>query len=369
MTVGRYDYAYQLHDLPELGDALMEVVHAGGEVLGPKVAQFEESFAHYNGAQYCRGVNSGTDALTLALTAAGVGPGDEVITQANTFHATVAAILHLGAKPVLVDVEADSWTISLEQVEAAIGARTAALLPVHMYGNPSPMGRLAGLAGTNGLALIEDAAQAHGAAVDGQRVGTFGVAGCFSFHPSKNLAAAGDAGAVITDDHTVAEQVDVLRNLGQRGQNHHEVVGFNTKLDSLQAVILSAKLPRLEQWNAERRRLAATYRDALVGTGGVIPSEIPSAEPVHHLFPVAVPERDVVLAALREQGVDAVVRYPTAVHLQPAFEKNDLGRVGAFPVSESIARNTVCLPLFPGMTDDAQAHVVGALHSAMRDVA
>jgi dTDP-4-amino-4,6-dideoxygalactose transaminase len=349
MRVERYNYAEQFGDNVELLLAdIRDMLLSGRYILSQEVASFETEFARYLGIPCVRAVNSGTDALQIALRAVGVGPGDEVITHANTFYATVAAIRHVGATPVLVDADERSFLIDESQACAAITPRTRAILPVHLYGKPTPMLGIVDTARRHGIAIIEDVAQAHGARIHGKAAGTFGDIGCFSFHPSKNLAAAGDGGAVVTASRDIAERVRCLRELGQQGQNNHVSLGINSKLDAIQARILSWKLPYLDGWNERRRRLAALYRERLAGLPIEFQSTDPAEEHVYHLFQIQTPERDRLLDHLRQSTIDAVVRYPTPIHLQKAFA--DCGwKRGEFPVAEKLADELVCLPIRPDM--------------------
>jgi dTDP-4-amino-4,6-dideoxygalactose transaminase len=343
MKVPRYNFASQFGDeLHLVTEEISRMLVSGHYILTEEVSHFEAAFADYLGARYVRGVNTGTDALTIALLALGIEPGDEVITQANTFNATVTAVIRAGAKPVLVDAEEASFLIDESQVETAMTARTRVILPVHLYGKPTPLNRLLGLAQKHNLHLVEDAAQAHGARIEGRRVGTFGVVGCFSFHPSKNLAAAGDGGAIVTNDSSIDDLIRRYRELGQYGQNNHVVVGLNSKLDSIQALILSRKLPKLDHWNAQRRIVAGWYRERLSNLP--LHFQSPDEEHVYHLFQVRTEKRDQLLELLLSQGIDAVVRYPTPIHLQPAFA-NCGWRKGQFPVAEKLANELLCLPI------------------------
>ena len=363
MGCKRYNYPAQLQ--PGLDSLLADIktmLLGGDYVLSEQVRTFEAAFANYSGTKFCRGVNCGTDALLVTLRAAGVGPGDEVITQANTFNATVAAIELAGATPVLVDPEETTFLMDARAVRAAITPRTRVLMPVHLYGKPTPMRDLLALACEKQLMVIEDAAQAHGARSDGRRVGTFGIAGCFSFHPSKNLAAAGDAGAIITNDSTLASRIDKVRALGQEAQNDHVTLGYNTKLDSLQARILSHKLVHLDEWNAQRRRVAALYREALQGLPVSFQRVDPDEEHVYHLFQIRSVRRDSLLAHLQKSGVDAVVRYPVPIHLQPAFRHRGW-LSGDFPVAERLADELLCLPIRPDMTEADVDFVSGCVRS------
>ena len=326
------------------------------------------TLAEFLGARYVRGVNTGTDALVVALRALGIGPGDQVVTQANTFHATVGAVDLVGAEPVLVDVDPETFLIDKRQLRDAIGPRTRALMPVHLYGKPTPMAEIVALAEAHGLFVIEDAAQAIGARIEGQSVGTFGHFGCFSFHPSKNLAAAGDGGAVVARNAELDEALRRQRELGQVGQNNHVVVGFNTKLDALQARILSWKLPRLEEWNEHRRKVAGWYRERLAGLPLGFQARTEGETHIYHLFQVRTAERDSLLAHLRARDIDVVVRYPTPIHLQPAFAAKGW-KAGQFPVAERLARELLCLPIRPDIGIDEIDYVTDCIHDFFQNVA
>jgi dTDP-4-amino-4,6-dideoxygalactose transaminase len=349
MRVERYNYPVQFGDTVELLLAdIREMLLGGRYILSPEVTSFEREFSEYLGIPHVRAVNSGTDALQIALRALGIGPGDEVITHANTFYATVAAVRHVGATPVLVDADERSFLIDESQAIAAITPRTRAILPVHLYGKPTPMFNLVRTARSHGIAIIEDVAQAHGARIDGKTVGTFGDLGCFSFHPSKNLAAAGDGGALTTASSELAQRVQCLRELGQQGQNNHVTLGVNSKLDAIQARILSWKLPHLDSWNRKRRQIAAIYRERLSELPIGFQSTGASEEHVYHLFQIQTQERDRLLQHLRQASIDAVVRYPTPIHLQQAFADCGWQR-GQFPVAERLAKELLCLPIRPDM--------------------
>ena len=352
MKVARYNYAHQLGaDIEPLIADLRAMLVGGRYELTAEVKQFEAELAQFLGARFVRGVNTGTDALVVALRALGIGPGDEVITQANTFNATVGAITLVGAEPVLVDVDPETFLIDKQQLSNAIGPRTRVLMPVHLYGKPTPMAEIVALAEAHGLFVIEDAAQAIGARIEGQSVATFGHFGCFSFHPSKNLSAAGDGGAVVARNAELDEALRRQRELGQVGQNNHVVVGFNTKLDALQARILSWKLPRLEQWNDHRRKAAGWYRERLAGLPLSFQARAEGETHAYHLFQVRMRERDALLAHLRARDIDVVIRYPTPIHLQPAFAGKGW-REGQFPVAEQLARELLCLPIRPDIGID-----------------
>lgn len=361
MKVARYNWSHQLgDDLDDLLEDFRSMLVCGHYVGSREVEDFEAAFGSYVGCRHARGVNTGTDALILALLACGVGPGDEVVTQANTFHATVAAIRWARASPVLVDAEERGFGFDVSQLDSVITDRCRAIVPVHLYGKSAPMARVLAIAARRGVPVIEDAAQAHGAIYQGKRVGSLGTLGCFSFHPSKNLAAAGDGGAVVTDDEGLAADVRRRSQLGQVAQNEHVVIGLNSKLDALQARILSHKLPRLDKWNESRRRIAELYRERLAESDLGLQVVGDGEDHVYHLFPVRSSRRDELLAHLQAHGVDAVVRYPTPIHLQPAF--SDQGwRRGQFPVAERLARELLSLPIRPDMTPAEVDHVAGAV--------
>jgi dTDP-4-amino-4,6-dideoxygalactose transaminase len=347
--IPRYNYPAQFgNNFDELISRIKGMILDGRYILSTEVEQFEADFAKMIGVQFARGVNTGTDALALAMRVIGIGPGAEVITQANTFNATVAAIELVGAQPILVDAEEASFLIDQGQVDAAITKRTHAIIPVHLYGKPTPMTALLDIARGARLSIIEDAAQAHGARWKGRWVGSFGRLGCFSFHPSKNLAAAGDAGAVVTDDQDLALALSCHRALGQTTQNDHILPGFNTKLDSIQAAILSWKLDKLTEWNEQRVRIAKEYRERLADLPVSFQSISPDEIHVYHLFQVRTLRRDDLLAHLRSKGVDAVIRYPVPIHLQPAFQ-HWKWKHGQFPVAEKLATELVALPIRPDM--------------------
>jgi dTDP-4-amino-4,6-dideoxygalactose transaminase len=363
MKVGRYNYAHQLgDDVGPLMADLQAMLVGGRYELTAEVRQFERQLAQFLGARFVRGVNTGTDALVVALRALGIGPGDEVITQANTFHATVGAIDLAGAKPVLVDVDPQTFLIDRARLRDAIGPRTRVLMPVHLYGKPTPMAEIVALAEERGLFVVEDAAQAIGARIEGQCVSTFGHFGCFSFHPSKNLAACGDGGAVVARNAELDEALRRQRELGQCGQNNHVVVGLNSKLDAVQARILSWKLPRLAAWNEHRRAAAAAYRERLAGLPLTFQAETPAETHVHHLFQIRTAQRDALVAHLREREIDVVIRYPTPIHLQPAFSKYGW-REGQYPVAEALAKELCCLPIRPDITEAEIDYVAGCVRS------
>jgi dTDP-4-amino-4,6-dideoxygalactose transaminase len=334
-------------------------------ILGRHVSEFESEFARFSGVRHCVGVANGTDALELALRAIGVGHGDEVVVPANTFIASALAVVRTGATPVFVDSDPVYHLIDVEQVKGAIGARTKALLPVHLYGQLAEMERLQPLADDAGIAIVEDAAQCQGATRHGTGAGNFGAVAGTSFYPGKNLGAYGDAGAVLTNDDAVRAKVRALRAYGSEEKYQHPELGFNSRLDTLQAVVLLAKLSRLERWNALRIEAAARYDELLADVPGVVlPKTLAGNAHVWHLYVVRVPTRDRVLNALNGAGIGAGIHYPLPCHLQRAFAS--LGhRKGDFPVAERAADEILSLPLFPGITREQQATVAGALCKAL----
>jgi dTDP-4-amino-4,6-dideoxygalactose transaminase len=364
------DLPLQIRTLrPELDPAIDAVLRHGQFILGPEVTAFEQAWAQFCGTKHAIGVGSGTDALQLILRALGIGPGHEVITVANSFIATAEAVSYTGATPVHVDCSLDDYLIDPGAVAAAITPRTRAILPVHLYGQPANMAALATLAHHHGLALVEDAAQAHGATLnDGRPCGALGLASAFSFYPGKNLGAFGDGGAVNTQDDGLARQLKLLRNWGSVVKYHHEIQGYNSRLDTLQAAVLGVKLRHLAAWNDHRRTAAGWYRAALADLPGlVLPVEAPwTGRHVYHLFVIRLLERnrDAVAQVLAERGVQTVVHYPVPIHRQKAYA--ELGYAeGAFPRAEQAARTVLSLPMFPEMTPDHVALVADALRAAL----
>jgi dTDP-4-amino-4,6-dideoxygalactose transaminase len=337
-------------------------------VGGGPVREFERRYAAALRVRHCVGVGNGTDALELALRGAGVVPGDEVVMPAHTFIATAEAVVRAGARPVLADVDPEHLLLTAAGTARVAGRRTRAVVPVHLYGQAAPVERIAEVAAGMGAAVVEDAAQAQGARRCGRSAGGLGVAAGTSFYPGKNLGGYGDAGAVLTDDEALADRVRMVANHGSASRNRHEVLGFNSRLDTVQAVVLSAKLTRLAGWNAARRAAAARYDELLRDVGPVRrPSTMEGNEHVWHLYPVRVPRRDEILGYLHERGIGARVHYPVPVHLQPAFRW--LGhRAGDFPVAEAAARELLSLPLYPGITAAQQERVADAVRAAVRRV-
>ncbi|MDH2416933.1 DegT/DnrJ/EryC1/StrS family aminotransferase [Nocardioides sp. CER19] len=330
--------------------AVRRTIRANQLVRGPEGEAFEDEFAAYCGARHGVGVGNGLDALSLGLRALGVQPGDEVIVPGHTFVATWLAVSAVGATPIAADVDPSTAQLDPAAVEAAVGPRTAAVLAVHLYGAPAPMTALRRIADAHGLALVEDAAQAHGARLDGVRVGSLGDVAAFSFYPGKNLGALGDGGMVVTGRADVADRVRVLANYGARVKYDHEVRGVNSRLDEVQAAVLRVKLPLLDGWNAHRRHLSARYAARLADQPGIALLAVdPSAEPVHHLYPVRLTDRDAVAARLTERGIGVGIHYPVPPHRSPAY--GDLTQVPSLPHSEAWAATELSLPIGPTMSD------------------
>jgi dTDP-4-amino-4,6-dideoxygalactose transaminase len=347
---------------PELETAVLAALRSGNYVLGEPVQRFEKAFAAYCGTTDCVALNTGTSALHLALLAAGVGPGDEVITVPMTFVATVAAIVYSGATPVFVDIDPETWTMDPGLVEAAITPRTRAILPVHLHGRLADMAALLAIARRHGLVVIEDAAQAHGAERDGTRAGAFGAIGCFSFYPGKNLGACGEGGAIVTDNADYAAAIRSLRDWGQQGRYNHVRHGFNYRMDALQGAALGVKLTHLDQWNTARRRIANTYWQQLAGDAA-LPLGPFGADHAAHVYAIRVSDRDAVRAALEAAGVTTNIHYPRPVHLQPAYA--GLGyAAGDFPAAETFAAEALSLPLYPELAAADQDHVIAAVNAA-----
>lgn len=343
----------------EIAAAMERVVASSHYVLGPEVEAFESEFATFCGARHCVGVGNGMEAIELVLRALGVGPGDEVVTVSHTAFPTAAAVTATGATPVFVDVDPDTSCMSPDALEAALGPRTRAVLPVHLYGRCADMEAIRVLAAGAGVPVVEDAAQAHGASHRGGRAGTLGIAAAFSFYPTKNLGALGDGGAVVTDDRDLAERVRRLRNYGEESKYVNVEPGLNSRLDELQAAILRVKLPRLESWNAERRALAARYDELLGGLSGLVPPA-PDEGHVYHLYVVRSESRDGLQAHLRDAGIGSAVHYPTPVHLQAAYASGGARRSGSLEHTERLAGEVLSLPCHPGMDFESVAAIAGA---------
>ena len=347
----------------EVDAAMVEVMEAQSFILGPQVKRFEADFAARCRVNHCIGVNSGTDALVLALLAVGVGEGDEVIAPALTFGATVEAICQVGARPMLCDIDPDYYTIDPEKARRLIGARTRAILPVHLYGQIADMDALTALAVEYDLVLIEDAAQAHGARYRGRTAGSLGSAGCFSFYPGKNLGAYGDAGGITTDDDGLAERLGRLRNHGQVSGDkfNYREIGFNSRMDGMQGAVLGAKLPHLDDWNERRRAIAARYCAELGPIDCIThPAEAPDVHHVYHLYVIRIPDRETLAASLSDQGIETSVHYPHPLHLTPAFRLLGCGE-GSLPISERVCGEILSLPLYPEMSDEQVDWVIDAI--------
>jgi dTDP-4-amino-4,6-dideoxygalactose transaminase len=345
---------------------LESIVSRAAYTLGPELEQFENEFAEYCGCHYAVGVSSGTDALKVALLAAGVTAGDEVIVPVNTFIATAEAVSHVGARPVFVDCLAETANIDPGLIEAAITERTKAILPVHLYGQPADMDAIGAVARRTEIPVIEDACQAHGAEYGARRAGSMGLAGAFSFYPGKNLGALGDGGAVVTNDESVATHVRLLRNHGQEDKYTHRIVGYCDRLHNLQAAFLSAKLEHLDGWNESRRAAAALYDDLLEGLEGVrLLTTIDGVTHARHLYVVLVNDRDLVRERLAEVGIETGVHYPVPLHMTPAYRSLGYAR-GDFPVGEAIAEHALSLPMHPHLTTAQVEYVAEQLAEAVR---
>jgi len=344
-------------DSTEVRQAIARVVDSGWYVLGPEVEAFEREFSAASGVDYTVGTGNGTDAIALILRALGIGPGDEVITTPLSAAFTALAIVMSGARPVFADIDPVRMTIDAEAAEQAMTPRTAALLPVHLYGQPADMTALAALANRRGLALIEDCCQAHLSTCHGRPVGSFGAAGAFSFYPTKNLGALGDAGAVVTGNAALAERVKRLRNGGQIGRYHHDEPGVNSRLDEIQAAVLRARLPLLRRRIEQRRALAADYRAALDGAPVTVPVEVDTGH-VYHLFPVRSPQRPALQGRLRAAGIETIVHYPVAISQQPAFAS---ARPAHCPQAIRAANEVLSLPLYPGLNRESIRVVADAV--------
>jgi dTDP-4-amino-4,6-dideoxygalactose transaminase len=336
----------------EINRAIVSVLQQTDFILGQSVADLEQEFAAFCETAHAVGLDSGTSALELALRAYDVGPGDEVITVANTFVATAFAISYTGATPVLVDIDPQTYTMDVNRVEQVITHRTKAIIPVHLYGQPADMDPILELARRHGLIVIEDACQAHGARYKGKRAGSLGHAAAFSFYPAKNLGAYGDGGMVVTNDAETADTIRMLRNYGQRQKYCHELQAFNRRLDTLQAAVLRVKLKRLDVWNSARRQHASLYNRLLADFDLVRPSEADYAESIWHLYVIRSANRDALQAHLAAHGIATGIHYPIPIHLQPAYR--DLGyRKGEFPVTEQYAAEILSLPMYAELSADA----------------
>ena len=358
------DLKTQYHSIKqEIDSAVAGVLESTGFILGKEVAAFEKEFAEYIGSPQAIAVNSGTSALHLALLAAGIGPGDEVITVPFTFVATVAAIGYSGAKPVFVDIDPRSFTMDVSQIEAAVTGRTKAILPVHLYGHPADMDPILEIAHRHNLVVIEDAAQAHGAEYKGRRVGSLGHMGCFSFYPGKNLGAYGEGGAVTTGNPEYARTINMLRDWGAERKYHHELKGYNYRMEGFQGAILRVKLRYLDRWTDMRRAHAQLYTERLKGSDVATPRVMPYAKHVWHVYGVRSKDRQGLQQALQSQGIQTNIHYPFPVHLLPAHADLGYGE-GAFPQAEAAAMEELSLPMYPEMTPGQVEEVCSAVQES-----
>jgi dTDP-4-amino-4,6-dideoxygalactose transaminase len=339
-----------------------EVIDAGRYILGQEVAEFEEIFARYCQVPHAIGVANGTDALHLALRALEIGPGDEVITVGNSFAATAFAIAYTGAEAVFVDIDPATYNIDPTLIEQAITNKTKAIIPVHLYGQPAPMNEILDIARRHQLYVVEDCAQSHGAEINGQRCGSFGDFGCFSFYPGKNLGAFGDGGAVITKNAGLAERVQLLRNYGQRVKNRHDLLGYNCRLDTLQACVLLTKMQYIEQWTEERRQVAKWYAEELADLDLTLPFETPHYRHVYHLYVVRHPERDLLLKHLSELGIYGGIHYPNPLFRAAPFHSS-VTIPFELPICSQFANEILSLPMYPEMTREHVVRVADGIRS------
>jgi len=346
---------------PEIRDEFEKAFYSAAFIGGPQVSAFEEEFARFCQAAACASVNSGTDALRLALLALGIGSGDEVICPAHTFIATSEAISQTGAKPVFVDIDPQTYTISADHIRAKLTSRTRAVLPVHLYGQCADMDPILEIAGKHNLFVVEDACQAHGATYKGRPAGTMGHAGAFSFYPGKNLGACGEAGAVVSNDSEIIRKVKMLRDHGQRQKYYHDVEGYNARMDALQAIVLRAKLKRLSHWNAARQECAKYYHKRLsINPAIQLPHVAPHNTHVFHLYVILVENRDEIQRKLQERGIGTGLHYPLPLHLQKAYANMGLTK-GSLPVTEHVAERLLSLPMFPNLSREQQDYVCDQL--------
>ncbi len=355
------DLTAQYHSIKEeIDSAVLSTLESGHFILGPQVVKFEESIAAYLGVKHAIGLASGTDALVLALRALNIGAGDEVIIPAYTFFATAGTVMSVGAKPVFVDVDPQSYLIDVSKIKSAITPKTKAIIPVHLYGHPAEMNPILEIARENNLKVIEDNAQGLGAEYLGKKTGSFGDIACLSFFPTKNLGAFGDAGMVVTNDPALAERMRMLRTHGWKKKYYSEEVGYNSRLDALQAAILQAKFPHLDAWNEKRRELSQRYNEQLASSSLVIPVEREWGKHVYHLYIVRSEKREALQAFLKQKGIASEVYYPLPPHLSTPCRKFGY-KEGDFPHAEKASRETFALPLYPELTLDQQDEVIAAV--------
>lgn len=349
----------------EVEAAIKQVCDNTAFILSDEMKAFETEFAAYCGVKHGIGVANGTEALFLALLAIGIGQGDEVIVPANTFVATAAAVSHTGATPVFVDCDPQTYCIDPEKIESAVTPRTKAIMPVHLYGHPCDMDAIGSVAGKYSLRVIEDCAQGHGTRYKGRHVGSFGDAAGFSFYPSKTLGAYGDAGIVVTNDDSTAEKLRLLRDNGRTSWYEHALIGYNSRLDGIQAAVLRVKLRHLEEWVEARRRWAALYSELLGGVEGIVlPVERPEAKHSYYVYVIRVGNREAVMEEMKAKGCGCAIHYPVPLHLQPAFAFLG-GKEGQHPVAEDYARHIVSIPMFPELTEDQVAEAAGIIREVV----
>ena len=346
----------------EMRDAFARVLERSFYIGGPEDRAFEEAFAAWNGVPFCVGTGNGLDALMLILKALGIGPGDEVIVPSDTFIATALAVTYTGARPAFAEPRLSTFNLDPDRLEALITPRTRAILPVHLYGQTCEMDPILEIAGRHGLPVVEDCAQAHGALYKGRKAGTFGVAAAFSFYPGKNLGALGDAGAVITSDPALAAKVRALGNYGSDVKYHHIYQGHNSRLDEIQAALLSVKLPHLERMNESRRETARKYLDGIRNPQVILPAVLPECTPVWHIFGVRCRRRAELEKWLDSRGIGTNKHYPVPIHLQECYRDLGFSR-GAYPVAEEISETELSLPMYYGMTDEETGRVIDAVNS------
>lgn len=333
----------------EVDRAVKRVLKKGRFVLGDELEHFEEEFSNYIGTEYGIGVNSGSDALFLALKAIGIAEGDEVITVSHTYISTVDAIIRNGAKPVFVDINPETYCMDVSKIEKHISRNTRAILPVHIYGHPADMGSIMKIAKQYNLHVVEDACQAHGSEYEGEKVGSLGDVGCFSFYPTKNLGAYGDGGMIVTDNREIALNLRMLRNYGQSRKSFHDILGYNSRLDEIQAAVLRVKLRYLNQWNTLRKQMADSYGRILCGSGIIIPVEMPKARHVYHVYVIRHEKRDLIKKRLGENKIIAQVHYPVPVHLQEYYQ--NMGLRVDLPVTEGVCKEILSLPSHPWLKE------------------
>jgi len=366
MTLHMVDVVGQYRKIKsEIDAAIHKVLDSGKFVLGKEVGEFECKIAGYLGVKYAVGCASGTDALQIAMMAMGIGPGDEVITTPFTFVATTETIVLLGAKPVYIDIDTKTFNIDPSRVEKAITSRTKAIIPVHLYGQPADMDPIMNIARQHRLRVIEDAAQAIGSSYKGKKVCTFGDVGCISYFPSKNLGAFGDAGMVVTNDAAVWEKMRMIANHGSRERYHHEILGVNSRLDTIQAAVLTVKLHHLEEWNSARQRAAARYDELLRGTPVTVPYVSPACQHIFHQYTIRVPRRDALAAFLKEKSIPHAIYYPIPLHLQRAFKLAG-SKKGDFPITEKAAEEVISLPMHTELTEEQIVFITDAIKEFYR---